>query len=61
VYFEKAYSVLFLFGKQSYLLLSYYRFYRKFAVVSICFRSRYLIRSEISNKIIGEDRFEGGA
>jgi hypothetical protein len=27
----------------------------------ICFQLQYLINFEISNKIIGEDRFEGGA
>jgi hypothetical protein len=41
-------------------LLSYYIFFSKFAIALICFQSRYFIHFEISNKIIGEDRFEGG-
>jgi hypothetical protein len=42
------------------LLLSYYRICSKFTIALICFQSRYLIHFEISNKVIGEDRFEGG-
>jgi hypothetical protein len=62
---KKTYSILyFLFGKrkkkQLHLLLSYYRFYSKFTIALICFQERYFIHFEISNKIIGEDRFEGG-
>jgi hypothetical protein len=43
-----------------YLLLSHYRFYSKFTIALICFQSQYFIHFEISNKIIEEDRFEGG-
>jgi hypothetical protein len=36
-------------------------FSSKFTTALICFQLQYLINFEISNKIIGEDRFEGGA
>jgi hypothetical protein len=58
---EKTYSILqfFLENENKYLLVSYYIFYRKFTIALICFQSRYFINFNISNKVIGEDRFEG--
>jgi hypothetical protein len=64
VYFEKnllnIIIIIWKTKKRSYLLLSYCRLYSKFTIAFICFQSRYFIHFEISNKIIEEDRFEGG-